>query len=60
MKKEKEANTIHLTTKAPKRHHPKPNSYAAANKDNTKANSPSKGSNTLAGNKTNVFKCYFL
>ncbi|CAL8132315.1 unnamed protein product [Prunus armeniaca] len=59
MKKEKEVNTVHLTTNAPKRHHPKPNSSAAANKDNTKANSPPKGSNALAVNKTNVFKCYF-
>ncbi|CAL9013061.1 unnamed protein product [Prunus brigantina] len=59
MKKEKEVNTVHLTTNAPKRHHPKPNSSATANKDNTKANSPPKGSNALAVNKTNVFKCYF-
>ncbi|KAI5325275.1 hypothetical protein L3X38_034349 [Prunus dulcis] len=59
MKKEKEVNTVHLTTNAPKRHYPKPNSSAAANKDNTKANSPPKGSNALAVNKTNVFKCYF-
>ncbi|BBH07046.1 hypothetical protein Prudu_018854 [Prunus dulcis] len=59
MKKEKEVNTVHLTTNAPKRHYPKPNSSAAANKANTKANSPPKSSNALAVNKTNVFKCYF-
>ncbi|XP_016652698.1 PREDICTED: uncharacterized protein LOC107882021 [Prunus mume] len=39
MKKEKEVNTVHLTTNTPKRHHPKPNSFAVVNKDNTKANS---------------------
>ena len=58
MKKEKEVNIVHLTINAPKRHHPKPNSFAAANKDNTKANSPPKGSTALAVNKTNGFKCY--
>ncbi|CAL2277773.1 unnamed protein product [Prunus armeniaca] len=58
MKKEKEVNTIYLTTNAPKRHHSKSNSSAAANKDNTKANFPPKGSNALTVNKTNGFKCY--
>ena len=59
MKKEKEANTVYLTTNAPKRHHSKPKIPAAANKENTKANSPPKGPNPLAVNKTTEFKCYF-
>ncbi|CAL2240346.1 unnamed protein product [Prunus armeniaca] len=47
MKKEKEVDTVHLTTNTPKRHHPKPNSFAAVNKDNTKANYSEVGNGVL-------------
>ncbi|CAL9012470.1 unnamed protein product, partial [Prunus brigantina] len=59
IKKEKEVNTVHLTTNAAKRHFSKPSSHASANKENSKANPPPKRSDTLKTNKTTVFKCYF-
>ncbi|CAL9021267.1 unnamed protein product [Prunus brigantina] len=42
IKKEKEVNTVHLTTNAAKRHFSKPSSHASANKENSKANPPPK------------------
>ncbi|CAL9010020.1 unnamed protein product [Prunus brigantina] len=42
IKKENEANIVHLTTNSPKRHHFKPSSHTFANKDNSKANPPPK------------------
>lgn len=59
IKKEKEANTSHLTTNAHKQQHFKPSSHVVANKDNTKANPPPKSYNPLNSNKTTTFKCYF-
>lgn len=50
IKKEKEANIVHLTTNSPKRHHFKPSSRTFANKDNSKANPPPKRSINLNAN----------
>ncbi|CAL2263011.1 unnamed protein product [Prunus armeniaca] len=47
IKKEKEVNTVHLTTNAPKRHFSEPGSHTSANKENSKANLPPKSNNVV-------------